>query len=97
MPTSNHTFSPAVYVQVVTFPPVRTSARGATDAIFGSVADPRRAGINEDDLWAAYQRKCNRHRVVPLWGQLRNGLVSLHKEGKIYTKTVGDHKLCLKR
>jgi len=56
-----------------------------------------KSGINEDDLWAAYQRRCNRKQVVPLWGQLRTGLKFLHGQNKIFIRTRAGHRLCHKR
>lgn len=53
-------------------------------------------GRSEDDIWSAYQRKCFRFRIIPIWGQLRAALSRLHKAGKVSVKKVNGVKVCFK-
>jgi hypothetical protein len=54
------------------------------------------SGRNEQDLVDDFERRCRRYKVIPLWGQLKNGLKELKKQGKIKIRIVQGHKLCAK-
>ena len=54
------------------------------------------SGRTEDDLLADYDRRCKRKKILPLYGQVKTALKSLHKQGKIKIITVNGHRLCCK-
>ena len=65
-----------------------------TDIVLSCVP---KCGRNEEDFWADYERRCRRLKVIPMEGQVRTALKSLHAEGAIYVKTVQGHKLVCKK
>ena len=40
-------------------------------------------GITQEELWARYVKLCNKHKVLPLAGQLKASLKTLHQQGRI--------------
>lgn len=55
------------------------------------------SGRHENDIISDYERRCNRLKIVPLYGQLKTALQSLLKTGKVYFRTIGDHRLLCRR
>lgn len=51
------------------------------------------AGRNEEDVIADYERRCNRLKIIPLFGQLKNALKALHRDGKVKLVKVGNQRL----
>lgn len=45
---------------------------------------------DEDELWDRFRKRCDRLKIYPMWGQLREGLGRLKKAGKLtYAKGKG--------